>query len=373
MIVKLALEDGTVYEGISFGAEGEACGEVIFNTAMTGYQEIITDPSYKGQIVTMTCTQIGNYGVNEEDVESDRPWLEGFICKEVSKVTSNWRATESLSNYLKKNKIVALEGIDTRALTKKLRVKGALNGVLSTVDLDNESLAKKAKSIRSMSGSDLVKFVSRKEVTHYSKIKGLNHNDIKFKFKVALLDCGVKYNIVRLLVEAGCDTTIYPANVSADAILSGWYNGVVLSNGPGDPEAVHYTIECVRNLIKHQVPLFGICLGHQILSLAFGAKTYKLKFGHHGANHPVKNLVTGKVEITSQNHGFSAEENSLTKAGFEVTHVNLNDLTVEGVRHKNYPAFSVQYHPEASPGPHDSRYLFEKFTSAMSEKTKIKV
>ncbi len=366
-IAKLALEDGTVYTGYSFGGEGEAKGEVVFNTAMTGYQEILTDPSYKGQIVTMTYTQIGNYGVNAEDVESDRPWVEGFICREASKWVSNWRATEQLSSYLKRHGIVALEGIDTRDLTKKLRINGSMNGVISTVDADDQSLISKAKKVPSMKGLDLVKLVSRVTPTHYTQLENFNYsNSVEPKFKVALIDCGAKYNIVRLLITSGCDVTIFPAFSTAEEIASGRFDGIVVSNGPGDPEVVTCTIETIKGLVKKGLPIFGICLGHQLLAHAFGASTYKLKFGHHGANHPVKNLSNGHVEITSQNHGFAVDEQSAIKAGFEITHINLNDSTIEGISHRHYPAFAVQYHPEASPGPHDSRYLFNKFTSAMA-------
>lgn len=359
----LGLEDGSVYTGRAFGAEGECQGEVVFNTAMTGYQEILTDPSYKGQIVLMTYPMIGNYGICSEDVESNRVWCEGFIAREFSKISSNWRAQETLDQYLKRNGMVAIEGIDTRAVTKKLRVTGSLNGIISTTISDNAELVARAKAVPKMENQDLVRFVTRQNVASYSTIIGEERPGLQFK--VALIDCGVKWNIVRLLVEHGCDVTIFPADTPADAILGKEFDGVLLSNGPGDPAAVTYTVETVKAVIAAGIPIFGICLGHQILSLAAGARTYKLKFGHHGANHPVKNLETGAIEITSQNHGFAVDEKSAEKAGFVVTHLNLNDGTAEGLRHTKIPAFCVQYHPEASPGPHDSRYLFKKFIHLM--------
>lgn len=358
---KLVLEDGTVFEGQACGAEGERQGEVVFNTAMTGYQEILTDPSYKGQIVVMTYTQIGNYGVNPDDVESCKPWVEGFVARELSRVASNWRANMPLDEYLKKNDIVAIEGIDTRALTRKLRIHGAMNGVLSTTDLDDRSLAAKAKKVPSMVGQDLVKYVTRKEPAHWTQLTKLQAPPPKYR--VALVDCGVKLNILRLLVLSGCDVTVYPAQVDHRELEK--YDGVVLSNGPGDPSVVTYVIETARQLMKRGQPTFGICLGHQILGAALGAKILKLKFGHHGANHPVKNLETGAVEITSQNHGFAVDPDSMQKQGGVVTHINLNDQSVEGFRHRSLPIFSVQFHPEASPGPHDSRYLFDSFKKAM--------
>jgi carbamoyl-phosphate synthase small subunit len=354
---KLALQDGSVFEGLAFGSEGEKQGEVVFNTAMTGYQEVLTDPSYKGQIVVMTYPHIGNYGVNKEDVESSRTWVEGFVAREFARTPSNWRSTESLEQYLRVNGVIGLDGIDTRAVTHKLRVTGSLNGVISTVDLDDKSLVDKAKKVPSMSGLDLVQYVTRKDT---SKVKAENA-----KFRVGLIDCGVKQNIVRLLVEGGADVTLYPAQVDAATLLKEEYDGVCLSNGPGDPNAVTYTIKTIRELVKAEMPLFGICLGHQMLGAAIGSRVYKLKFGHHGANHPVKNTSTGAVEITSQNHGFAVDGDSAAQKGFEVTHINLNDQTTEGMKHKSLPIFSVQYHPEAAPGPHDSRYLFDLFCKAM--------
>ncbi|HLG42309.1 MAG TPA: glutamine-hydrolyzing carbamoyl-phosphate synthase small subunit [Planctomycetota bacterium] len=361
----LALEDGAVYAGESFGAEGEKQGEVVFNTAMSGYQEILTDPSYKGQIVLMTAPQIGNYGVNLEDVESDRVWVEGFVAREFSRVSSNWRATATLQEYLRDNDVVAIDGIDTRAITKKLRVTGALNGVLSTTDLDPRSLVEKAKRVPKMDGLNLVPYVTRKEPAHWSKLVKPENGAPAARFKVGLIDCGVKFNIVRRLVAGGCDVTVFPSGVSAKELDR--FQGVVVSNGPGDPREVKDAIATVRELIERGRPVFGICLGHQIIGCAVGARVHKLKFGHHGANHPVKNVRTGLVEITSQNHGFAVDGESAEARGFEVTHVNLNDGTCEGMRHKTRPVLCVQYHPEASPGPHDSRYLFDEFCKAMAE------
>jgi carbamoyl-phosphate synthase small subunit len=347
----LALEDGTIFEGTAFGAEGENFGEVVFNTSMTGYQEIITDPSYKGQIVTMTYPLIGNYGINTEDIESSKLHLSGFVVRENSRIKSNWRAEMSLDDYLKKNHIIGIEGIDTRALTLHIRSAGAMKGVISTTDLDNKRLVKKAKDSMGLVGVDLVKEVSCEKVYDWNK---------EGKYKVVLLDCGAKFNIMRELASRACQVTVVPAKTSAAEILALKPDGVMLSNGPGDPAAVTYVIETVRNLIG-KVPIFGICLGHQMLGLALGGKTYKLKFGHRGSNQPVMDLRTRKVEITSQNHGFCVDLNTLNKDDVELTHVNLNDRTSEGLRHKKHPVFCVQYHPEASAGPHDSKYLFDEF------------
>ena len=365
---KLALEDGSVFEGLSFGASGERSGEVVFNTAMSGYQEILTDPSYKGQIVVMTYTQIGNYGINPEDNESSKPWLEGFAAREFSKIASNWRSSKTLEEYFNENNIMAIESIDTRALTRKIRITGSMNGVLSTEDLDDKSLTAKAKKIPSMSGLDLVKYVTRSKSGKWNEIYNKLNGKHDLKYKVALIDCGVKYNIVRLLVESSCDVSLLPATTTAKEILDGHYDGLCISNGPGDPTAVTYTIQTVKEVIKSKMPVIGICLGHQIIGAAMGANVYKLKFGHHGANHPVKNIKNGKIEITSQNHGFSVDDKSALQQGFEVTHINLNDGSVEGMRHKEYPVFCVQYHPESAPGPHDSRYLFEEFCGMFAEK-----
>lgn len=370
----LVLSNGTVFEGYSFGAEGEVAGEVVFNTSMCGYQEVLTDPSYKGQMVAMTYTQIGNYGIDEEDIESHRLWLEGFIVKEYCDYPSNWRAKETLDNYLKRNKIVGIKGIDTRGLTRHLRDNGAMSGVISTIDMDAASLVKKAKEFPSMTGLDLAKEVTCKKPYHWEQglwnlEKGYS-NGSQLRFKVAAYDFGMKFNILRNLVNVGCDVTIVPASTSAEDVLKMNPDGIFLSNGPGDPDAVTYAIDTVRKLIGKK-PIFGICLGHQILGLALGGKTYKLKFGHHGGNQPVMDLTTNKVEITSQNHGFAVDVDSL-KGLAELTHINLNDKTVEGLAHTKLPLFSVQYHPEASPGPHDSAYLFKRFVDLMEGKWSFK-
>ena len=370
MIAKLALENGTVFTGENFGAQGEISGEVVFNTSLSGYQEIITDPSYAGQIVTMTYPLIGNYGVNEEDMESAAPHVSGFIVKEYFDFYSNWRATSSLGDWLKKHSIIAIEGIDTRMLTKMIRTQGALRGVLSTVDLDDASLVVKAKAIPGMSGQDLAKKVTcakpypwkNAEVEPFELPAELDDN--KKTFNVVVFDFGVKHNILRRLTSYGCRLTVVPASTSAEDVLALSPDGIFLSNGPGDPEAVTYAIDNLRKLIGKK-PMFGICLGHQLLALALGGKTYKLKFGHRGANHPVKNLQTRAIEITSQNHGFAVDWDSMDESKVELTHENLNDGTVEGFRHKELPLFCVQYHPEASPGPHDSDYLFRQFRQLM--------
>jgi len=357
----LALESGKIFRGRSFGAKGESCGEVVFNTSMTGYQEIITDPSYKGQIVTMTYPLIGNYGVNKEDIESRRSFLEGLVVKEYSKVFSNWRASKSLGDYLEENNILGIEGVDTRALTLHIRESGAMKAVLSTEDLDEKRLVKKARASRGLIGVDLVKEVTCRNIYKWNKLG---------KFKIAVIDCGLKLNILRMLSKNGCQVIVVPASTLSDEILNLKVDGVLISNGPGDPAAVHYVVETVGKLIG-RMPLFGICLGQQILGLAFGGKTYKLKFGHHGANQPVKDLSTGKVCITSQNHGFSVDTNLLKKQEIRATHINLNDQTLEGMQHKKLPIFSVQFHPEASPGPHDAEYLFKNFVEMVKHaKTK---
>jgi carbamoyl-phosphate synthase small subunit len=355
----LVLEDGTIFRGRSFGARGERCGEVVFNTSMTGYQEILTDPSYKGQIVIMTYPLIGNYGINFNDVESRRPFVEGFGVKEYSKIASNWRSIKSLSDYLKENNILGIEDIDTRALTLHIRKVGAMKAVLSTEDLDEKRLVKKAKESPGLIGIDLVREVTSNKKFHWEAVK-------ESRYRVVVLDCGVKYNILRLLTKFKCQVIVMPANVTADEILQTRPHGVLLSNGPGDPAALDYVIETTRGLIG-KIPIFGICLGHQMLGLAFGGKTYKLKFGHHGANHPVKDLKTGRVSITVQNHGFCVDIDSLNKKEIKITHINLNDNTLEGMRHKKLPIFSVQFHPEASPGPHDARYLFAEFIEMMKK------
>jgi carbamoyl-phosphate synthase small subunit len=373
----MALEDGTVLEGTSFGAEGEACGEAVFNTSMSGYQEILTDPSYKGQIVTMTYPLIGNYGVNEQDVESWRPHVEGFVVREYSPTYSNWRATSSLADYLRKYGIPGIEGVDTRALTKHLRQAGAMKSVISTLDLDPGSLVEKARSSPGLVGRDLVKEVACRESCEWETLSARLGDELWAPaslsvrrdlslppYRVVAFDCGVKYNILRLLSAVGCQVTVLPAHATAEEALALEPEGIFLSNGPGDPEGVPYFIETVRSLLEKR-PIFGICLGHQILGLAMGGRTFKLKFGHRGGNQPVKDLRTGKVDITAQNHGFCVDIKSLDPGEVELTHVNLNDQTLEGMRHRKLPIFSVQYHPEASPGPHDASYLFNHFVEMM--------
>jgi len=359
----IALEDGTIFRGNSFGAEGETSGEVVFNTSMMGYQEILTDPSYKGQIVTMTYPLIGNYGVNREDFESRKLFVEGFIVKEYSKTASNWRSEKTLDELLKKYNIIGIESIDTRALTRHIRLAGAMKAVISTKTVNTKSLIEKAKYSPGLVGRDLVKDVTSKKIYEYppSPLPLPQGERTKERgFNVIVMDFGVKYNILKCLSKLGCKITVVPAKTSADEILSMRPDGILLSNGPGDPAGVPYAVETVRKLL-HRLPMFGICLGQQILGLAFGGKTYKLKFGHHGGNHPVKDLKTNKVEITVQNHGFCVDIDSLNKEDIEITHINLNDRTLEGLRHKKLPVFSVQFHPEASPGPHDSLHLFENF------------
>ncbi|NQT61386.1 MAG: glutamine-hydrolyzing carbamoyl-phosphate synthase small subunit [Candidatus Marinimicrobia bacterium] len=358
----LLLENGHHFKGFSLGAIGTSGGEVCFNTSMTGYQEILTDPSYCGQIITMTAPHIGNYGVNPEDMESNKIQARGFIVREASPIHSNYRATQSLDDYLSDAGVVGIQGIDTRALTRILRDEGAMNGIISSDDLDLDSLENKLKLVPAMTGQDLVQEVSCQQSWTWPTQRAAH------SYRVVALDLGIKHNIIRQLAENDCEVIIVPANTSAAEILALEPDGVFLSNGPGDPEPVDYAIETVKSLLDKK-PIFGICLGHQILSLAMGASTYKLKFGHRGGNHPVRNELSGKVEITSQNHGFAVEPSSLPEH-LEITHVNLNDGTLEGVRCKNIPAFSVQYHPEASPGPHDSRYLFNEFIDMMDAHAK---
>jgi carbamoyl-phosphate synthase small subunit len=380
---KLALEDGTVFTGRAFGARGEVDGEVVFNTSMTGYQEILTDPSYHGQIVTMTYPEIGNYGVNEEDLESRRPWVRGFVIRELSGRVSNFRAQESLEAFLARHGIIGIEGVDTRALVRLTRVRGAMKGILSTADLDDASLVDKAWKSPGLLGRDLAREVMPRE--SFTWEPGLNQ---QFLFDqhgsgsnrhpaetpeapalrrphVVALDFGMKWNILRHLVNIGCRVTAVPGSMPAQAILDHQPDGIFLSNGPGDPGALVQATQALRTLIRtaaesRGIPIFGICLGHQILGQAFGGKTFKLKFGHRGANHPVRNEATGKIEITTQNHGFAVDPATLP-ADVELSHINLNDQTLEGLRHKRLPVFSVQYHPEASAGPHDSQYLFDEF------------
>jgi carbamoyl-phosphate synthase small subunit len=362
----LALEDGTSFRGAAAGAAGEASGEVVFNTSMTGYQEVLTDPSYAGQIVTMTCPEIGNYGVSAEDVESRAPQVAGFIVRDESPVASNWRAQGTLRDYLVTNGIVAISDIDTRALTRRLRSGGVMRGVIATgPGLDPTQLVERARSIPQMEGSDLVRDVTsaapfdwpQEDPSEFGIPAGRR---AKRRLKIAAYDFGMKWNILRRLSAHGCDVRVYPAATPASELLATDPDGVFLSNGPGDPAPLTYAIDNARALVASNVPVFGICLGHQILGLAMGGRTFKLKFGHRGANHPVKKLETGKVEITSQNHGFAVDPASLP-GEVEVTHVNLYDGTVEGLRHRARPVFCVQYHPEASPGPHDADYLFDDF------------
>jgi carbamoyl-phosphate synthase small subunit len=358
----VALEDGTVFEGKGFGLEGEKEGEIVFNTSMTGYQEIMTDPSYKGQIVTMTYPLIGNYGINDNDVESDSPKVEGFIAREFSRITSNWRATGDLEDYFRRHNIIAVEEIDTRALTRHLRVRGVMRGIISTVDHDRDSLVKKAKGSRGIVGIDLIREVTCRAPYEFDGEKGDDTGSAELHCVV--MDFGVKRNILRILRRKGCRVTVVPSSAKAEEIMAMRPDGVLLSNGPGDPEAVPYAIAEIRKLFG-RVPIFGICLGQQLLGLALGGKTYKLKFGHRGANQPIKEILTGKVYITSENHGFAVDVESIKDQAVHVTHVNLNDGTAEGMEHETYPLFSVQYHPEASPGPHDSYGLFEKFRKMM--------
>ena len=358
----LLLENGHLFKGYSLGAIGTSGGEVCFNTSMTGYQEILTDPSYGGQIITMTAPHIGNYGVNPEDSESNKIQARGLIVREASPIHSNYRAVQSLDDYMREAGVVGIEGIDTRQLTRIIRDEGAMNGIISSDDLNVASLGKKLKLVPAMTGQDLVQEVSCQKTWTWPS-QNATHS-----YRVVALDLGIKYNIIRQLAENGCEVIIVPAKTSAEEIFALNPHGILLSNGPGDPEPVKYAINTVKSLLN-KYPIFGICLGHQILALAHGASTYKLKFGHRGGNHPVRNQLTGKVEITSQNHGFAVEPSSLAHH-LEVTHINLNDGTLEGMRCKNSPAFSVQYHPEASPGPHDSRYLFKEFINMMNAHAK---
>ena len=366
----LALEDGTIYEGESFGAPGERAGEVVFNTSMTGYQEILTDPSYAGQIVTMTYPLIGNYGVNPVDFESTGPQVEGFVVKEYCPFPSNYRCTEPLGDFLKRHGIPGIEGVDTRALTRHIRLQGAMKGVLSTEDLDADSLVEKARAFPGLVGRDLVRNVTCEEPYHWTErlydLDGARRRHLQgsARFRVAAYDYGIKQNILRYLVESGCGVTVFPAGAPAEELLETDPDGIFLSNGPGDPEPVTYAVENIRKLI-HERPTFGICLGHQLIGLALGGRTYKLKFGHRGANQPVRQTHTGKVEITSQNHGFAVDIDSLDRDSIEITHINLNDGTVEGLRHRDLPLFCVQYHPEASAGPHDAEYLVGEFVKLM--------
>ena len=369
-MAKLALEDGNVYTGISFGAKGEVDGEVCFNTSMTGYQEILTDPSYRGQIVTMTYPHIGNYGVNDEDIESSRPQLAGFVVREKNRIASNFRSQHQLDEYLQKQGVVGIAGIDTRALVRRIRTVGAMKGVLSTADLNHDSLVAKAQASPGLVGRDLVREVIPTKPRTWdeplSEWAQLASTDVRDeRFHVVALDFGMKWNIPRHLHNINCQVTILPGTVTAEEVLAHEPDGIFLSNGPGDPEPLGYAIETIQGVMT-AAPVFGICLGHQLFALANGASTFKLKFGHRGANQPVLDCETGKVEITAQNHGFAVAEDTLP-SNLVITHRNLNDDTIAGLRHRRLPAFSVQYHPEASSGPHDSQYLFARFRQLMGE------
>jgi carbamoyl-phosphate synthase small subunit len=365
------LEDGSVFIGAGFGHRGTQTGEVVFNTSMIGYQEILTDPSYCGQIVTMTYPLIGNYGVNAEDLESARPQVSGLAVRELARIHSSYRATMNLDDYLAQNNVIGIHGIDTRALTRKLRMDGAMRGTLSTEISDAAECVRLARSATPMTGADLVRQVAPTKRTDWDE--GLDHGFTSRRrlesqrFHVIAIDCGMKRNILRHLVDIGCRVQIYPPTVPAGEVLDAQPDGVFISNGPGDPEAVEYAISLMKGLIG-RIPIFGICLGHQLLALAMGARTFKLKFGHRGANHPVRNLATGRVEITSQNHGFAVDSASLAAVGGVATHLNLNDQTLEGFVHRQAPVLAVQYHPEAGPGPHDATYLFDCFATMMQTK-----
>ena len=375
----LALEDGRIFRGQGYGHPGECSGEVVFNTSLTGYQEIATDPSYAGQIVVLTNPQIGNYGTNQADNESARPFIEGLIVREFSAVSSNWRSEQVTDEYMERYAVPVLAEIDTRALVRHLRTHGVMRGVISTETTNADALIQKAKQIRKMDGTDLARVVSTKSIYHFDADDSRNQSgdsllpdnlyqneEARKRLHVVAYDFGIKQNILRMLTREGCRVTVVPAETTADEVLGMKPDGVFLSNGPGDPEPVDYAVKAIRDMLG-RVPVFGICLGHQLCGLALGGKTYKLKFGHHGGNHPVKNNATGKVEITAHNHNFAVDPDSINANEVELTHVDLNDQTLEGLRHKMLPLFSVQYHPEAAPGPHDSHYLFRDFRKMMEE------
>jgi carbamoyl-phosphate synthase small subunit len=375
----LALEDGRIFRGHGYGSPGECQGEVVFNTSLTGYQEIATDPSYAGQIVVLTNPQIGNYGTNQADNESARPFIEGLIVREFSPISSNWRSEQVTDEYMERYSVPVLAEIDTRALVRHLRTNGVMRGVISTNVADPDALVAKARAIRKMDGTDLAKVVSTKSIFTFDDSDSRNqsgnallssaldsNDEFRKRLHVVAYDFGMKLNILRMLTREGCRVTVVPAETTAEDVMALKPDGVFLSNGPGDPEPVHYAVKAIQNMMG-RVPVFGICLGHQLCGLALGGKTYKLKFGHHGGNHPVRNNATGKVEITAHNHNFAVDPDSVNANEVELTHVDLNDQTLEGLRHKTLPLFSVQYHPEAAPGPHDSHYLFHDFRQMMEE------